>query len=80
MNRRGLNMPTTAMIGKGCEMRNVGTSISGSCIGVAELSHFLNKERVASHERKPRDKASATPIAERIARAPSFLLTNSFVE
>src|SRR5258708_5954400 len=79
INRRGLNVPTTAMIGNELAMRNVGILVPLSLIGTELESHSRSKLQVANHERRARDNASATPIAERIARAASFLLTISDV-
>jgi len=71
--------PTTAMSGNVCGRTKVGTVIASRWIGVDAFNHFLSNERVASHERSPRQIASATPIAEIAARAPSFRLTISLV-
>src|SRR5687767_12490885 len=79
MNRRGRTAPTTAMIGNECCRTNVGILTASRLIGVDARSHCFRRERVASHERRPRQKASATPIAEMAARVPSFKLTVSFV-
>src|SRR6185503_9022346 len=48
-------------------------------MGVEDDNQSRSSERVASHKRTPRHNASPTPIAESVASAPSFQLTNSLV-
>src|SRR6185503_10134245 len=79
INNRGRIAPTTAMIGNECCRTKVGTLIDSRLIGVEDDIQSRSSERVASHKRTPRHKASPTPIAESVASAPSFQLTNSLV-
>src|SRR5687767_6726555 len=66
INKRGRIAPTTAMIGNECRSTKVRILTDSRWMGVEACSHCFSSERVASHERNPREMASADRKSTRL--------------